>query len=159
MTKPKRINLSLKEELERIKSAGIKTPQENNMIDADEISESLECRINNVLGLINSTKRKHTNMTYFIMYDIENNKVRRLISKYLIKEGCTRIQRSIFLADSPKEKYEEIKQALTDVQSFYENHDSILVVPISTEYISAMKVIGQSINIDLILKNKNTLFF
>ena len=113
MTKPKRINLSLKEELERSKSAGIKTPQENNMIDADEISESLECRINNVLGLINS----------------------------------------------PKEKYEEIKQALTDVQSFYENHDSILVVPISTEYISAMKVIGQSINIDLILKNKNTLFF
>ncbi|WP_311566681.1 CRISPR-associated endonuclease Cas2 [Porphyromonas uenonis] len=29
------------------------------------------------------------------MYDIESDKVRRLVAKYLIGKGCTRIQRSI----------------------------------------------------------------
>lgn len=98
-------------------------------------------------------------MTYFIMYDIENDKVRHLVHKFLIKKGCTRIQRSIFLADTPHEVYDEIKTSLADIQSFYKNEDSIIIVPISTDHIKAMKVIGQSIDIDLILKNKTTLFF
>jgi hypothetical protein len=45
------------------------------------------------------------------------------------------------------------------VQECYENNDSILLVPVSTDEIKAMKVIGQNIDFDLILKNKNTLFF
>lgn len=55
--------------------------------------------------------------------------------------------------------YEQIKSDLAEVQACYENNDGILVVPISTDYLKAMKVIGQTINVDVITKTSNTLFF
>ena len=98
-------------------------------------------------------------MIFFIMYDIESNKVRRYIAKYLEKKGCTRIQRSIFLADADTAIYNEIKNDLTEVQACYDNNDSILVVPISPDYLRAMKIIGQSIDLDIITRSKTSLFF
>ena len=98
-------------------------------------------------------------MLFFVMYDIESNKVRRHIAKYLIKKGCTRIQRSIFLADLSSVLYEEIKKDLAEVQAMYENTDSILIVPISVNYLESMKIIGQNLDIDIIAHKKNTLFF
>ena len=98
-------------------------------------------------------------MLFFVMYDIESNKVRRHVVKYLERQGCTRVQKSVFLADLPMEKYERIKSDLTEVQACYENCDSILVVPISTDYLKAMKVIGKTVQTEVILKTSNTLFF
>ena len=93
------------------------------------------------------------------MYDIESTKVRNQIVKYLLKNGCTRVQKSIFLADLPVDKYEAIRGDLTEVQQCYENNDSILIVPISTDYLQSMKIIGKTIDVDLIMKTRNTLFF
>jgi CRISPR-associated protein Cas2 len=76
-----------------------------------------------------------------------------------VKNGCTRIQKSIFLADLPSSKYEKIRNDLTEVQAAYENLDSILVVPISTDYLKSMKIIDKNISVDVITKSKNTLFF
>lgn len=98
-------------------------------------------------------------MLFFVMYDIESNKVRRYVVKYLEKKGCFRVQKSIFLADLPMENYQAIRADLAEVQAAYENMDSILVVPISTDYLRAMKVIGENIDIDIVTHNKNTLFF
>ncbi len=93
------------------------------------------------------------------MYDIGSNKVRALVAKYLLRKGCTRIQRSIFLADLSTADYETIRNDLTQVQAAYENKDSILIVPISTDYLRSMRIIGQKIELDIILHNKNTIFF
>ena len=98
-------------------------------------------------------------MMFFVMYDIESDKVRRYVVKYLERQGCSRIQRSIFLANLPMEKFNEIKDDLQEVQATYDNHDSILVVPITSEYLKAMKIIGQNINVDIITHTRNTLFF
>lgn len=95
----------------------------------------------------------------FIMYDIESNKVRYNIVKYLERMGCYRIQKSIFLANLSMEKYEQIKKDMVEVQSLYENHDSIIVCPVSSDIIKSMKIIGQNINLDIITHSKNTLFF
>ncbi len=121
--------------------------------------ESLQERVNKILGIINNEKRKNTNMLFFVMYDIESNKVRNLVFKYLKKEGCTSVQKSIFLGDTTMEKFNSIRENLSQVQSCYDNDDSILIVPISTDYLKSMKIIGKQINVDIILKNKNTLFF
>ncbi len=120
---------------------------------------TIEERVQIILGIANNKQRKSTNMLFFVMYDIESNKVRRYIVKYLEKKGCTRIQKSIFLADLPMEKYQDIRNDLTQVQAVYDNEDSILVVPITTDYLKAMKVIGQNINMDIITHTRNTLFF
>ncbi len=98
-------------------------------------------------------------MLFFVMYDIESNKVRHLIAKYLERHGCTRIQRSIFLADLDKAIYDQIKADLTEVQSLYDNHDSIIVCPISTDQLRAMKIIGLDIAVNVITRSRNTLFF
>lgn len=105
------------------------------------------------------TARPAGNILFFIMYDISSNRVRNLIAKYLKEKGCIRVQRSIFLADLPSEKYEAIRTDLAEVQAAYENIDSILIVPISEGYLETMKIIGKEINLDLILHRKNTLFF
>ena len=57
------------------------------------------------------------------------------------------------------EKYEQIKGDMVMVQSLYENHDSIIVCPVSSDILRSMKIIGQNINLDVITQNKNTLFF
>lgn len=98
-------------------------------------------------------------MLFFVMYDIESNKVRSLIHKYLKRMGCTPIQRSIFLADAPVETYERIKKDLAEVQESYDNDDSIMVLPVSTDYLRMMKIIGHHIEVDVITHTRNTLFF
>ena len=122
--------------------------------DLPELSE----RLNNLLGIVNK-QRPATNMIFFVMYDIESNKVRQAVAKYLLGKGCSRVQKSIFLADLPGETYRSISEDLAKIQAMYDNNDSILIVPLSTDYINSMKIIGQNVNLDLILKNKTTLFF
>ena len=120
---------------------------------------SLEERVGRIMGLVNNKERKPSNMLFFVMYDIESNKVRRYVAKYLEHKGCTRVQRSIFLADLEPADYKSIRDDLTEVQAAYDNNDSILVVPISTEQLHAMKIIGQSIDVDIITHTLNTLIF
>lgn len=62
-------------------------------------------------------------------------------------------------ADMPSDEVQDIAQKLTEIQKMYDNNDSILIVPLSEDYARAMKIIGQEVDIDLILHSKNTLFF
>ena len=98
-------------------------------------------------------------MLFFVMYDIGSNKVRTLVHKYLKGKGCTPIQESIFLADLSVEVFNEIKTDLAAVQSAYDNEDSIIILPVSTDYLRMMKVIGKRIDVDVITHSRNTLFF
>ena len=120
---------------------------------------SLSSRVRQIMDIVLSKKRKVGNMICFVMYDITSNKVRIQIAKYLLQKGCTRIQKSIFMADLPSEVYEEIGNDLREVQSLYDNNDSILIVPLSEDYARAMRIIGQQVDLDLLMHTKNTLFF
>jgi CRISPR-associated protein Cas2 len=152
--------ISYLKKLQKLKQAGIAESPVINLLPNDlEDIPDLNQRIHQVLGIIRQTNRPATNMLFFVMYDIESDKVRYHIAKYLIRKGCTRVQRSIFLADLNATTYEEIKKDLAEVQAMYDNNDSILIVPISTDYLLAMKVIGKSLDVDLIMHNKSTLFF
>jgi len=145
--------------MKKLNSAGLKKTAPNRVLSGEEEIMSLENRVEYLLDIIHRDKRPASNMLFFVMYDIESNKVRYQIMKYLIKKGCTRVQKSIFLADLPSSIYNTIREELALVQESYDNNDSILIFPISTDYLSAMKIIGQSIDIDVITRSKNTLFF
>ena len=116
-------------------------------------------RIRQILNIISSAERKPGYMICFIMYDITSNKVRTLIAKFLLKKGCTRVQKSIFMVDMPSDEVQDIAQKLTEIQKMFDNNDSVLIVPLSEDYARAMKIIGQDVDIDLILHSKNILFF
>lgn len=156
----KRIELSFVEKIKKITRSGISnSPMPNRIITEADIFPTLEERIEYVLNIVNNDKRPASNMLFFVMYDIESNKVRNQVVKYLLKNGCTRVQKSVFLADISNNVYDKIRQDLAAVQACYENNDSILVVPISTDYLNAMKIIGKNVEIDVITKKKSTLFF
>ena len=146
--------------LKRMIEAGIAhSPAIKQHADNSDLLLTLSERVQHVLSIVNNKKRLAGKMLFFVMYDIESNKVRRYVVKYLEKKGCTRIQKSIFLADLSLDKYESIRNDLTEVQAAYDNNDSILVVPITTDYLKAMKVIGQNLDVDIITHTRNTLFF
>ena len=156
----KQKEISFVEKMQKYIHAGIsESVVPNRLYNEMEDLLELEERIRRVLGIIDNVKRPATNMLFFLMYDIESNKVRNQVAKYLIRKGCTRVQRSIFLADLANSEYNSIRQDLAEVQAAYDNKDSILIVPISTDYLQSMKIIGQKIELDIIMHNKNTLFF
>ena len=159
MPRKKRPPLSLAEQAKKLLESGIGgSPKVENKEPCDSLSP-LEDRIKDLLGLTESRKKRQDRMLFFVMYDIESNKVRRLVCKYLIREGCSRVQRSIFLADLPIDSYSRIKNDLAEIQALYDNEDSIIVLPVSTDYLRMMKVIGKTVDVDIITHTKNTLFF
>ena len=159
MPRKKRPPLSLAAQAKKLLESGIGgSPKVENKEPSDSLSP-LEDRIKDLLGLTESRKKRQDRMLFFVMYDIESNKVRRLVCKYLIREGCSRVQRSIFLADLPIDTYARIKNDLAEIQALYDNEDSIIVLPVSTDYLRMMKVIGKTVDVDIITHTKNTLFF
>lgn len=126
-----------------------------NLDDIPTLTE----RIRQILRIVTTSETKPGYMICFIMYDISSNKVRGIIAKFLLNRGCTRVQKSIFMASLPSETINDISQKLIDIQKMYDNNDSILIAPLSDDYARAMKIIGQEVNLDLILHDKNTLFF
>lgn len=125
---------------------------------ADELP-SLAERVSLITSIANSNNHNPSNMIYFVMYDIESNKVRRAVVKYLEKKGCHRIQKSIFMADTPPGVCDEIRTDLAEVQQMYDNHDSIMIVPVSMDHVRAMSVIGLNVDIEMIVQSRGTMFF
>lgn len=144
--------------LRKIAQSGIKdSPPPNREMDEDYELIPIKQRVDKILGI--TENKKTTDMLFFVMYDIESNKVRSYVVKYLQRKGLYRVQKSIFLGKLDATQYNEIREDLTEVQQAYDNNDSILVVPISSDMLNSMKIIGQNINIDLITRNTSTLFF
>lgn len=142
-----------------IKTGILESPIPTRVIHGIDSLPSIEDRVDKILGIVELSKSKSGYMLFFVMYDIESNKVRSQVVRYLQRQGCSRVQKSIFLANLPVSVYDTIRQDLTEVQAAYDNNDSILVVPISTDLLQAMKIIGQSIDVDVITKSKSTIFF
>ncbi len=108
--------------------------------------------------LRNFSHRKIDDMYAFIMYDIENNKIRTQVAKFLIRNGCTRIQKSVFLAAVKQKKFMEIYQTLKEVNAMYDNEDSLFFVPVGEDILNNMKVVGKNMDFELITNPGNTLF-
>jgi len=160
MTKKKRVPLTFLQKLKKVKAAGLTHQRPPDQFDSSigEIS-TIDDRINRIFELYRENQNNPNKMIFFIMYDIENNKVRTHIAKYLKKKGCVRVQKSIFLASAERVVFNEIHTTIKEVQEVYDNNDSIFFVPVSVDQLRAMKIVGHSINYELILGNRNTLFF
>lgn len=152
--------LGFVEKMKKLHQAGLaNSPPANRTTTIDPDLPSLSERIEKLMGFIKHDKQNSLSMIYFVMYDIEDNKVRTQVAKYLIRKGCTRVQKSIFIANTDRTVFDEIQKDLKEVQQCYDNNDSVLLIPISTDEIRAMKLIGKNIDFDLAIKNRNTLFF
>lgn len=120
----------------------------------------IDQKIHAIMEWMNKQSRVKSNiMLYLIMYDIENNKIRTHVAKYLTKKGCLRIQKSVYLAKSSVTVMKDISKTLREINEVYQNHDSIFVLPVPEEKFSNITVIGQNVEFELVTKPKNVLFF
>jgi len=117
----------------------------------------LDQRISKILDLYHKASQKPYRMIFFVMYDIEDDKVRRYVAKYLERKGCLRIQKSVFLAEAHRKTYKEIGETLKEVNEIYTNHDSIYLVPVSSDEIKAARMIGEGFDAGLFTDPPGTL--
>lgn len=158
MPRKRKPPLSFVQKMKALAGSGISGCPRPGDVEDDPLTP-LSLRVDRILGLTEKARKQNGRMLFFVMYDIESNKVRNLVVRYLQKSGCTRIQKSIFLAESPVATYNRIKEDLAEVQAAYDNQDSIIVLPVTTDYLRMMKIIGKTINVDVITKAQNTIFF
>ena len=162
MPKPPKKEFDLKERIERLKAAGftfLSAPKEGSASGSEEMQiKPLTERIQFILKIIQNNPIKSTTMNYLILYDIEKDKVRNLIAKFLLQNGCIRIQKSVFLAHTDNKKFDEIRKTLKEINEVYDNEDSIIMVPMNVSDARSMKLIGRNVNIDQIVDPPNTVF-
>ncbi len=160
MGRPKKVILSETQKIRLIQSSGvIGRNKSEDKVNKEEIElVSIQSRIKQILSLTREVI-KPNEMHYLIMYDIENNKVRVIIAKYLLSKGCVRIQKSVFLAKTKYTVYQEICKNIKEIQELYHNKDSIIFVPITSQSLGSMEIIGKEIQISAFIDPPNTLFF
>lgn len=162
MPRKKKPPLDFREQMKRVGSSMLERPP-GHIASGSEADDArnvpLERRVKEILRITDRINKNKNRMLFFVMYDIGSNKVRTLVHKYLKRKGCTPIQESIFLADLAVDVYNEIKDDLAAVQSSYDNDDSIIILPVSTDYLRMMKVIGKNLDVDVITHSRSTLFF
>lgn len=163
MARPRKQEYTFAEKLRLIKTAGITMQQAENKTapsgGEEEPLPVLNDRIKQLLHIIKDKPMKATETLAMILYDIEDNKVRNLIAKYLIEKGCIRIQKSVYMIRAKPKLYSEICQTLKEVQECYDNTDSILLVPIPHNTPGSMQIIGKDIQITSLVDKPNVLFF
>lgn len=159
MPKPPKKEFDLKARIQKIRESGILAqPDQKSQPTPEDKLLPLSGRIEKILNIFQGKPQKSTTMNYLIMYDIQNNKVRTLVAKYLLKKGCVRVQKSVFLVHSDHKKFEEVKQTLVEINDVYENEDSIILVPLNISDARSMKLIGKNVNIEQIIDPPNTVF-
>ncbi len=155
----KKKELSFFERISKIRQSGLDAGSDLTYVKKDYELLPLADRLPLVDKILKQMENKTVEEIYsFIIYDIENNKIRTQIAKYLIKNGCHRVQKSVFLAGLKRKKYQEIHQTLKEINAMYDNHDSIFFVPVGEDILNKMKIIGLNIDFEIITNPKNTLF-
>ena len=155
--KKKQPPLALFDEIARFQATGLQPTQRKKPEESGaELPASMEAFIQ---FLVQNPTKKVEEMYCFIMYDIENNKVRRLVAKYLERKGCIRVQKSIFFAKLHRNMYREVGETLREIQEAYEGADSILLVPVGEDALGHFVIIGRKLEFKMMAHVPHTLFF
>ncbi len=155
--KKKRKEKSLFEKIRKVRRAGL-DPGAPLHCDPEDLPP-LSARINQLKAMLEkSVLRKPGFVMFFIMYDIENNKIRTHIAKYLIRKGCVRIQKSVYFADIKRNVFKEIQKTLKEINAMYDNDDSIFFIPISEDHLNNLRVVGRNIDFEYMTKHVSTMF-
>lgn len=110
-------------------------------------------RIERLLEYLHVHQPQNTSdMTFFIMYDITDNKIRHHVAKYLQRKGCIRMQKSVFLGSGSTKTYKEINDTLRDINTLYHNEDSIMIFPVDADLVHNLSMIGKNVDFQFTVK-------
>ena len=83
-----------------------------------------------------------------ICYDLENNRLREKTAKTLIRYGCIRLQKSVFVAANLEKR--DLDRMENDLKNLLLGHsgrgDSLVVVPLRDEHVKEIRTIASHNN-------------
>ena len=79
MPRKKKPPLSFVEQMKKLRSASLAPRERMEPVITEEEDFSLESRVRTLLGIVERQKKNRDRMLFFVMYDIESNKVRALV--------------------------------------------------------------------------------
>jgi len=147
--------LPIPERNERCATAGLPTMTDAQLTNGQHVPDHLA---NWLTWLAQQPRKRPEDMYCFICYDIENNKIRRLVARVLEKEGCIRVQKSVFFARIHRKRHVRLTQLLREIQQLYENQDSIMLLPVGEDTLNSLQCIGKSVDMQQLTAPKNTVF-
>lgn len=160
MPRKKKQPLSLEEQNALWQKMALPALSPEELSDLEGTSERLPFYLANFLDWFKQNTHKTPDEMYcFIMYDIEHDKVRRMVAKYLEKQGCIRVQKSVFFARMTRKMHREVLDILRKAQNCYDNQDTILVLPVGEDMLNALTCIGKHFELEMITAPKHTLIF
>lgn len=100
-------------------------------------------------------------MNYIITYDIGESRLRIKIAKFLLKNACERIQKSVYLAPAFRtSEWDHFKQNLyTLFQGQLTLKDSLYIIPIQRNQLIKTIILGSSNPLDTFLTEEYCFFF
>lgn len=95
-------------------------------------------------------------MNYLISYDIQEDNLRLKVSKFLLKRGCERIQKSVFVSmEMSNKEFKTFEQKLGDlVKNKFQSSDSIWVVSIPRQQLEESLCLGSRTALDSFLEEE-----
>lgn len=94
-----------------------------------------------------------------VSYDIDDDKVRNRVSKYLLQRGFMRIQFSVFVGKTETEKWDKSWNKISSLCSDQlKSNVRIFSFTLSSESFKKMQVIGEKPDVDYLTGDILTLF-
>jgi CRISPR-associated protein Cas2 len=87
-------------------------------------------------------------MLTWVIYDIENDRIRTRVAKVCKNAGLYRVQKSVFLGTLENNEFDELKlriEGLVDLEK-----DSVYVFPMNRSELKACGLIGQAFDKELV---------
>lgn len=95
-------------------------------------------------------------MICWVLYDIENDKIRNKISKICKQTGLYRVQLSVFLGTLNSNEKDILELKLKDIID--EEKDSVYIFPMSKDELKQTILLGQAFDKKLITDEVHSLF-
>ena len=116
---------------------------------SSELSDaSLPQLVTVILEFIHFNPSQMKGDLYLLAYDISENRTRKLVSDYLLRQGMKRIQKSVFIGIIESARMAAIVGDLYEVNSLYMNEDSIVVIPLSRDRFKQSEMIGRDLRFE-----------
>lgn len=87
-------------------------------------------------------------MLVWVIYDIENNKVRNKVAKTCKNSGLYRVQKSVFLGTLEDNEFDELKLRMEGLVNL--EKDSVYVFPMNKSELKVCGLIGQAFDKELV---------
>jgi len=95
-------------------------------------------------------------MLTWVIYDIQDNKVRNKVAKTCLGMGIYRVQKSVFLGELNLNRIDELSLQIKNLVD--EEKDSVYIFPICKDDFNKVKLIGQAFDKKLVTDEVRALF-